>query len=279
MEKSIRNLSGFNNRSYYEINREERNLCAILYHTLLLKGNIEKFVSMVDPEKKHQINFDDIEIYYEYAYPRDLWNGIKKDDANKKRKIILDLLDLSIEDRKKLEDLKIGAFNKYFGGKSENYIESPSNWSIPKFSEELKNREKEYFLKVCKLKWSFNAKPDLVIHIDQKTAICIEAKLESGEGHYPSSKKDIEVFEKRIKVFNFKERNEEYVYQLDIQKYIMENLLGFKDTKYVLITKKSNKESEKEKGCKELSWNAVFSELDTTECPSFIKKWIEKYRQ
>ena len=54
-----------NNKPYYLINREERNLAAIFYHVLLINNNLERFIT------KLKIDFpiipEEMGIYFEYA--------------------------------------------------------------------------------------------------------------------------------------------------------------------------------------------------------------------
>lgn len=101
---------------------------------------------------------------------------------------------------------------------------------------------------VDRLKFCFNAKPDLVIHLPNDTAICIEAKLESGLGH-----------------------NDDY-YQLETQEDIM-NLLGF-NAKHILIQKNKKKENG-DSNIKTITWSAIFNELEESiqKAPKFIREW------
>ena len=74
--------------SYSAINREERNLAAILYHALLLEGNLSRFLALV--ECPYMVDKSEMAIFLEYAYPRDLWSQIG--DNETKRGLILTLL-------------------------------------------------------------------------------------------------------------------------------------------------------------------------------------------
>lgn len=243
---------------YFKINREERNLAAIFYHTLLLNGNLKKFINEIGCN--FPIVEDEMGIYFEYAYIRDLWFNIKKGD-DFKRKLILDLL--QPQNRNELEKISVLEFNKYFGANrtlSSKFIASPGNWSIRYYHKNISDNTE--FLKVCEFKWCFNAKPDIVIHTTHNTAICIEAKFESGEGKYPSND-----FEKEI----FYKRGLELVGQLSIQKKIMKELLGI-DTEYIfLVQKKSETETHKV-----WTWKEAFANLDTSNCPYFIKEWLKR---
>jgi len=122
--------------------------------------------------------------------------------------------------------------------------------------------DKDDFLRICRFKWSFNIKPDIVIHLDRSRAICIEAKYESGEGAYPSSER-----EKRI----FKERGVRHVGQMDLQKYMMEDLLGI-DTRFMFLVHKR----ERSETHKVITWGEAFGSLDLSEMPAFAVAMADK---
>ena len=257
---------------YYRINREERNLAAIFYHTLLLGDNLKRFLEFLKCD--FPIKEKETAIYFEYAFLRDLWNSIKKDNKEEKnrfkRKLILDLLNPA--NRDELEKMSIYEFNSYFGAVrtlSSDSIVSPGNWSIKYYDKNITDNDE--FLKICKFKWSFNAKPDVVIHTTNDTAICIEAKYESGEGKYPSNRDEREIFKRR---FGQNRSEDSYlVGQLSIQKKIMEELLGIKTLFLFLVQKKGN---NSEPAIQTITWNEAFQNLDTENCPYFVKEWINR---
>jgi hypothetical protein len=250
---------------YYLINREERNLAAIFYHLLLQKDNLHRFLGTISCS--FPIIETELAIYFEYAYLRDLWNYIDKKETEIdkrniiKKKIILDFLKpINIGD---LSIMSTYEFNKYFGAvprPSSTDIQSAGNWSIRFYDDKIGNNEE--FLKTCKFKWCFNAKPDIVIHTSHNTAICIEAKFESSEGKYPSNDKEKEIF---------KRRGIGLVGQLSIQKKIMDELLGIKTQYIFLVQKKSPSDTHET-----FSWKEVFNDLDTTESHHFIKEWLKR---
>ena len=257
MTVNIRTALNFTD-GYFKINREERNLAAIFYHTLLIDDNLKKFLDKIG--SKFPIVDTEMGIYFEYAYIRDLWSNIRQGNGFK-RKLILDLLQPS--NRHELEKLSVLEFNKYFGANrtlSTEHIASPGNWSIRYYHKNIADNFE--FLKVCSFKWCFNAKPDIVIHTTHNTAICIEAKFESGEGKYPSND-----FEKKI----FSQRGINLVGQLSIQKKIMEELLGIQTEYIFLVQKKSVTETHKA-----WTWKEAFADLDTNKCPFFIKEWLKR---
>ena len=259
---NMREILNYKN-GYYEINREERNLAAILYHTLLFGNNLKRFLDKINCE--FQIVEHEMGIYFEYAFIRDLWASIDKKDEKLRRKLILDLL--KPNNRSELEKLTIFQFNDYFGavreGSNSHFIQSPGNWSMLRFDKNISDNEE--FLRTCKFKWCFKAIPDIVIHISHDTAVCIETKLESPEGKYPSSEKE----EKDI----FTRRNHDRIGQCDVQKMIMEEMLGIKSD-FVFILKKKKSSSKNKDKTTLLTWKEAFEGLDIVQCPFFIREWI-----
>ena len=261
---NFRKLSGIDD-SYFKINREERNLCAILFHTLLIENNFNLFLNKINCD--FPIVENEKSIYLEYAFIRDIWEKIRTNngiyEGNKiKRKIILDFLNLS--NRSDLEKMSISNFNNLFVQSekrkpSSTEIESPGNWSVAKFDENLSNNTE--FLNVCKFKWSFNAKPDIVINTSNNQAICIEGKFKSGESNYPTNKNEKEIF---------KRRELSFVGQLSMQPNIMK-LLGI-ESKFVLLANSKIVT----KTHVSYTWKEIFHSLNISSCPAFIKEWINR---
>lgn len=240
-----------NSSNYYEINREERNYAAILFAALCKEQNISQFLALLgfDYEKS-----DDFGIYFEYSYLRDLWWRICDEDV--KKTIISSNLELAgINDILSLSNIEINKKFGVAGPLSTEYVQFPGRWSISKYNSNFSDNEE--FLKVCKFKWSFNIKPDIVIHLNKNRAICIEAKYQSGEGFYPNSEKDKSIFTSR---------GLKYVGQMELQKYMMEELLGI-DTDFVfLVAKKSSSNSHKV-----VTWSQAFEALDLSAMPLFAQ--------
>src|SRR5665213_3535942 len=188
---NLRELVGIEDEPYFKFNREERHLAAILFYLLNSSDNAERVLRSVDPTWK--INPEEFGIYFEYSYPRDLWHRLKvKSESNKcKRDAIIAMLGTVGFDTTKLTSLiREKEFNAFFIGPrgSSHFIQSPANWSLTQLVKSLPLQGDENdLLTACKVKWAFRVKPDLVIHADRGRALCIELKLESGEGSYPSS--------------------------------------------------------------------------------------------
>jgi len=243
--------------SYSAINREERNLAAILYHVLLLKDNLTRFLSLVGCP--YEMLEAEMGIFLEYAYLRDLWSQMKDNDT--RRGLILALL----KPTRMLElvGMSVSEFNNYFGAvprPSSKYVQSPGRWSVPRFAGTIEDDNE--FLRVCMFKWAFNAKPDIVIHTSRDEAVCVEAKLESVESHYPRAARDKEIF---------RSRGLEYVRQTGLQKYLMEDLLGIR-TQFVFLVQKKSQTSETHQV---LRWEDVFKSLDVRGLPGFMQQMIQ----
>ena len=243
--------------TYAAINREERNLAAILYHALLLEDNLSRFLSLIDCP--FEVLEAEMGIFVEYAYLRDLWFQIE--DNRTKRGLILELLKPTNMDE--VQAMSVSEFNRYFGAvpkPSSKYIQSPGRWSVPRFDATIEDDNE--FLRVCMFKWAFNAKPDIVIHTSRDEAVCVEAKLESVESHYPRAARDKEIF---------RSRGLEYVRQTGLQKYLMEDLLGIR-TQFVFLVQKKSQASETHQV---LLWEDVFKSLDVSAGPRFMQQMIQ----
>jgi hypothetical protein len=235
--------------NYYEINREERNYAAIFFAALCRQNNAKSFLKYCGFEYEHGTEFG---IYFEYSYLRDLWYQIKNEET--KKRIILETLKVvGIEE---ILELPLKEINQKFGVSGEassEYLQFPGKWAITKYSQNFPNNED--FINICKFKWSFNIKPDIVVQLDKNHAICIEAKYVSGEGVYPASNN-----EKTI----FKDRELQYVGQMELQKYMMEKLLGIKTDFMFLVYKKEKSETHKI-----VSWAEAFGAIDMDGMPEF----------
>jgi hypothetical protein len=242
--------------NYYEINREERNYAAIFFAALCKPGNAERFLSHCGLEAKLDADFG---IYFEYAFLRDLWSEI--DNEMFKKDIIRGQLKISGIDM--ILNLPIVEINRKFGvggQPSKEFVQYPGKWAIVKYNRNFPDNED--FLKICRFKWSFNIKPDIVIHLDKNSAICIEAKYKSGEGSYPSSETDKAIF---------RERGIPSVGQMELQKYMMEELLGVRTDLMFLVFKKEKSETHTV-----VSWAEAFGCLDLGEMPFFAMEMARR---
>ena len=142
---------------------------------------------------------------------------------------------------------------------SEKYVQNPGNWSVARFSSAITDNDD--FLATCIFKWCFNAKPDLVLQIAAERVVCIEAKLESGEGRYPMAS-----IEKKI----FRRRGLPSVGQTEVQRHMFERILGY-ETEFILLAKKRPR---LEASHRFLSWGKAFDALDCDGMPEFMRRTI-----
>ena len=252
---NIRQLAGEAAR-YSTFNREERNCVAMLYHALLTGQNLAAFMSAAGYTAS--FSQDEVEVFVEWSYLRDLWHRVT--DEQTRRHVILDMLGLA-----NTEDLMgwpPDRFNTYFGATptpSVLYIQSPATWSISRFSQTIADNEE--FHRACRLKWAFRVKPDLVIQPDADHALCVEAKWESGEGRYPAVASEIAEFNRR---------GLPRASQTEIQRFMMEDLLGI-DAEFRYLTRKSPHKPS----ANSMTWKAAFETLDLSACPPFLRRWVE----
>lgn len=243
-------------RPYYEYNREERNLTAMLYALISEEDNARRFLDLIG--MADSFDRDTYQVYYEYAVMRDIWNLAKTNEARKS--IIRECL--PIEGIESLLAGDAGAVNERFGvvgRRSGAHIVSPGNWGISAFSGRI--RSDKDFKNACYTKWVFKIKPDIVIVLGSGRAVCVEAKWESGEGQYPSLREDKEIYRARCGG---------YARQLDIQKYLMETVLGF-NTSYLFIDMKGSATE----GSAHMSWNGLFRSLRLDRSLPFARNSIE----
>jgi len=274
---NIREIIG-NPPNYWEFCREERNYAAILFAELCKKENLAAFLKKYSTDDQPIENYQ-FGIYFEYAYLRDLWNSIGKSNeggkhessnnldaieaANIKRKEIIQKCLTKVTGVDAILKKSILEINQHFvsGKPSEIFIQSPGRWSVAALSNTFK--QPSDLLIACKFKWAFNIKPDLVIHLSKEKAICIEIKHESGEGRYPATTGEKSIF----KSAGIKET----VGQIEMQKYLMTELLGL-TTQFIFIKSKNIKTSNSLHDCPtELHWKDVFGCMDIAHMPLFAQ--------
>ena len=255
---NIREIGG-TDPAYWSICREERNYAAILFAALCMPGNDKLFLDLCGV--KDPID-DEFGIYFEYAYLRDYWNGLKDKSDEKlnelKKRIIGESLGIPVVNEI-LKGSDLATINEKLGvsGRpSKKFIQSPGRWTV-KGLDKIEFLDNDYFLKLCKFKWAFNIKPDIVIHLSKSRAICIEAKHESGEGQYPSSKEEKAIFSRR---------GLKNVGQLELQQYLMNELLGIQ-TDFVFIVSKMEQTQQH----KVMHWGDVFAEMNLEGMPLFAR--------
>ncbi len=250
---NVRQLLGIS-EDYASFNREERHLVAIFFHALHLHDNLNRFMQAAGSAQRVGPGFD-ASVSFEFAYLRDAWRQLT--DNGTKRALIEEFLGPARSPA--LRDMDLHAFNSYFGAvpqPSRHRVQSPGNWSVARYDPNIISDAD--FLATCRFKWAFNAKPDLVIRTAADSCVCIEAKLESGEGSYPNSGK-----EKAI----FKRRGLDYVAQTALQRYMLQDLLGF-ETEFVFLSLKPPSGSSSHRF---ISWSEAF---DAMKCDGLPRHMI-----
>lgn len=241
---------------FWTFNREERNAVAVLFGLLARPGNLDTFASLFD---WHPDDLTDAEVSVEWTFLRDLWNHhSRRVEPSALRTAILDAL--QPVDTADLAACSTLEFNTHFGAvprPSATYVQSPSNWSVARF--DLTISDNDEFRKTCQFKWAFNVKPDLVIQTPSGKLLCIEAKWDSGEGSYPASEREKAIFQRRGLT---------YLSQTAVQRYLVNELLGFDGTFAYLA--RTRFDTAAGRG---VTWTEVLTELDRTDTPAFIDEW------
>jgi len=284
---------------YYKLNREERHLGAILFHLLQHKPNCEWLLKSAGCNGQGwDIVEDHFGIYFEYSYPRDLWSSLnkceKRDVNERKREIILEMLRICGATEGLLSHLKPineQAFNQFFVGNNKKAdgedqtadlgrnLQSPANWRLARFDQSLKDAgfvDDADLIAVCKLKWSFRIKPDIVIQTDNNRALCVELKLESGEGSYPSDGAEKKLLEERFK----KDYSSNFpVRQRRLQEFLMTKLLGI-ESRFLLVHKRNrrskavpevpNGDSADSIEDLKITWAELVKSMDCSSLPKYM---------
>jgi hypothetical protein len=209
--------------------REERFFCAVFFHLLLsvlsetnksvCKDRLRTILLRLKVPETMMPEPENVRVFVEYAMARDLWNVMdKRKDANDAR---MAFISSWINFPECFRDMTPVVFNERFvsGPKSTLYIQSPARWSIKKICDELKDTD--CILNACKLKWAFNIKPDVVIELGGNAVVCIEAKVESGQGQYLSGA------DRKGMGTDLAEEIARHSNQCVIQRFLMEDILGY----------------------------------------------------
>lgn len=293
------------NEAYYRFCREERQLCALLAHLLMQRcDNARRFLVLVEerlkglgqpPYLRLDEDLTSLQVYVEFAFLRDLWFQINAETPHsllernlRKRALIAGLF----RRLPTLEPLVAAGFpasvpelNAMFMGaaglKVTQHIASPARWSVAALYKLVgleagaaTDAQRAQFRDLCKLKWSFNIKPDMVLVLPDHPPLCIEAKLESVQGSNPSNAKELDLFDQAFG--DGKGR----VGQIELQSFMFRVLLGCGSQS--LFIGKSEQAVTIEVGNGEtiavpsLSWRKVFDSLDPEPSIPFVKQFIDE---
>ncbi len=262
-------------RRYYQFVREERLFCAALAHLLMQRGpNLTTFLQLVNAKSPADsqlplTGLDEAEVYVEFAFLRDYWHGLARDN-DAKRRFIFDLLSrvdgLRHYDNDSFPS-EIDEFNGTFmgaaGRRIRNDIVSPGRWSVTGLFEHVGARPDE-FRDFCRFKWSFNIKPDVVVLLPGSKPLCIEAKFESKEGRYPTTSSDCVAFDAAFG------EEQGRVGQIELQQFMFATLLDA-PCQSVFIGLSTPSEPD----AIFLGWEEVFKQLDLTSSIGYVRKLIE----
>lgn len=268
--------------NFYQFVREERLFCAVLAHLLLQRGpNLDRFLQLVNAKLPIQdrisaIQPDEAQIYLEFSYLRDFWDTLGADnDANDaKRKFIFTLLG-RIPDLEYLRSqdfpASIPEFNGSFMGPRGfhvlNDIVYPGRWSVAELAMRFGDN-RAVFRAFCCFKWAFNIKPDMVLLFPDSPHICVEAKLESREGSYPSSNKEQLIFND---IFG---PGQGRVGQLELQRFMFQYHLAA-PCRSVVIGRAPLQQPE-EPSHVFLSWDEVFWSMDKSSSLAHVRRLLEQ---
>lgn len=228
--------------TYADYCREERNFAAILYAQLLRPEGLQAFLARIKGIGPIE-HPEQAEVFFEYAHARDLWHRFGrqfdgKGQAGKAqreegyRRAILALIDAPPG----LQQIttSVAEFNHFFMGRgSKREIQMPNQWDQRRFGTwaELaldkgwytqRDEAQRFAERICRLKWAFNAKADIVIHLPDERAVCVEIKVASGESKYSAKHGDDDAAAYSMT-------------QTRLQRYVLESLLGYR-THFVFLT-------------------------------------------
>jgi len=270
---------------FYTFVREERQFCAILAHLLMQKGqNLGKFIELINrdltPDRAISgEGIDEAEVYVEFTYLRDSWSGLARDNESKRARII--------ELFSRIETLRplaiapwpsdLANFNGRLMGERglriTRDVAYPGHWTL----SALEGLAQQFrlgptgFRDLCRFKWAFNIKPDLVVVIPGQVPICIEAKLESKESSYPSATAECAIFDRAT-------NGAPRVGQLELQRFMFKNLIGT-ECQPVVIVQKAEGLKAIDDGSKEavgLLWGQLLSRLEPKTSIAFVHRFREQ---
>ncbi len=185
-------------------------------------------------------------------------------DNQGKRHLITELL--GTDDVRALTAARTAEWNGHFGcgGRtlSTTHVQSPGSWALTRYDPNIEDNVG--FLATTRFKWCWNTKPGLVIHTTLDHALVIEAKLESGEGRYPSGAPDRAVFARR---------GLPSVGQTELQQHLFTHLLGIHTQRLFVV----NKPGAKSQSHTQVRWHDIFAALNLTGLPAFVHTWVARY--
>jgi hypothetical protein len=290
---------------YWRFVREERHFCALLAHLLMQRGeNVRSFLRLVNSRLKAEAlpplgdltvaRTQDAEIYLEFAFLRDRWNQFDLDPRMRpparnaqKRAFLFDLFArepglATLQDTHFPDN--VSEFNERFmgpaGRRIAQDIASPALWPVPAL-EPLANSlatdeatRKQIFRDLCRFKWAFRIKPDLVLVVPGLPPLCVEAKLMSTEGRYPVNAAECAIFDRLF------QPPEHRVRQIELQDFMFNVLLG-SPAQQVLVSKGHSTVTMpaadgRPAKVPALSWRQVFDALDSSASLPSVGEFLRR---
>ena len=256
-------------KQYYEFCREERSHAAIFYALLCREENLRRFVerfpAVVVPEGAHPAP------YFEYAYLRDYWASM---ESGERQECLLGWLPNDLRDEvETLQKTNVQKANERLGvvgPTSSRELQMPGRWGVTKIISNNPGMAKDDLQRLCKLKWSFNIKPDILIELPANQIICIEAKVCSRQSSYPISAQEKNAF---------RAAGLEPAGQIEMQEYLLAQLLR-RSVTMVSLTREpgaARTQSGKSATYETLTWSEVYKGMDTSWLPPSaiaMKEWL-----
>ena len=212
------------------------------------------------------------EIYTEFSLLRDDWNSLGRDNDAKRARIRNLLKRAGMADHVGGLPESVPEFNEFFmgprGARIVRDVAYPGTWSVPALADRFRDRPNE-FGDLCRFKWSFNIKPDIVIMTAGSNPLCIEAKLESREGQYPESSEDREAFDS---VFGEKQGR---VQQVELQRFMFKKLLGV-SCEFLTLGVRQVTSAKDPNPTPVLTWREAFAALDMTGSLDYVKRLVDE---
>ncbi len=239
----------FSDKTYSVVNREERFFCFLLGHALLMSGQVRQgFTELAQRKCNVTLDPDKLEVYVEAAALRDYWRElgdpvVYSPETHERRKAVLK----SIFEKFDLTEDILDKHDLFWT--STRKLWNPNHWNEKALAEVGLN-------KLVKVKWAFNAKPDILL-MSPESMLVIEAKVESAEG----CKADT----------NYR--------QLDVQELIIDLwkqlIPSFKrDIKLALLNLSASHEK-----VPVIQWSEIIEIISNSDVDEFTRKAIAKLNQ
>jgi hypothetical protein len=147
----------FNDREYFEVNREERHFGNLLIASIIYDEKFRDYLFTLINKRINKINYlqGNFDIYSETAILRDYFNI----------------------DKRLIEKYQVFWTQK-------GYLWNPGHWTEKNSIKKIKQIQIDEKIpndNLCRIAWAFNAKPDLLL-ISNDNCLIIELKVESGIG-------------------------------------------------------------------------------------------------